>query len=104
MVMPMSSELLVPTRPPRPGTVPGFEAEEMRYLRMLSREGRMHELGYKLVALAARWSLSLADMAIATERSEADVLAIINKFQQHEELCRRNEAQERLRRWNSVLA
>ncbi|HEX4435653.1 MAG TPA: hypothetical protein VH061_02555 [Solirubrobacteraceae bacterium] len=59
----------------------------------------MNELGYKLVALAARWSLSLRDMAIATERSEAAVERLIAEFLAHEALCHRNEVEERLRRW-----
>lgn len=52
----------------------------MQLLRTLSREGRMNELGYKLVALAAHWSLSLRDMAIATERTEAEVRQLITEF------------------------
>jgi hypothetical protein len=89
---------LQPTRLPRPGSVPGFEAEEMQLLRTLSREGRINELGYKLVALAAHGSLSPQDMAIATERTAAEVAQLIAEFREHEELCRRNGAQERLRR------
>jgi hypothetical protein len=89
---------LQPTRPLRPGSVPGFEAEEMQLLRTLSREGRINELGYKLVALAAYWSLSLRDMEIATERTEAEVMQFIVEFREHEALCRRNAVQERLRR------
>jgi hypothetical protein len=89
---------LQPTRLPRPGSVPGFEAEEMQLLRRLSREDRMNELGYKLVALAAHGSLSLRDIAIATERTEPEVMQLIAEFREHEELCRRNAARERLRR------
>jgi len=94
----MPADLLQPTRAPRPGSVPGFEAEEMQFLRTLSREDRMNELGYKLVALAAHGSLSLRDMATATERTEADVMRLITEFREHEALCRRNATQERLRR------
>ena len=95
---------LIPTRLPRPGSVPGFEAEEMRFLRKLSREGRMNELGYKLVALAFHDSLSLRDMAGSTERTEAQVRQIITEFHAHEELCRRNAVQERLRRRAPLFA
>jgi hypothetical protein len=94
----MTVDDLQPTRSPRPGSVPGFEAEEMQFLRTLSRENRMNELGYKLVALAATRSLSLRDMATATERTEAEVMQIIAEFRDHEALCRRNATQERHRR------
>jgi hypothetical protein len=94
----MVIDALQPTRQPRPGSVPGFEAEEMRFLRTLSCEGRINELGYKLVALAASGSLSLRDMATATERTEAEILQIIAEFCDHEALCRRNAVRERLRR------
>jgi hypothetical protein len=94
----MTDDVLQPTRPPRPGTVPGFEAEEMQLLRTLSREGRMNELGYKLVALAAHGSLGLRDMALATEWSEVEVMRIITEFREHEAMCRRNATQERVRR------
>jgi hypothetical protein len=70
----------------------------MRLLRSLSREGRLNELGYKLVALAVHDSLSLRDMAVATERAEGEVMQIIAEFREHEALCRRNAVQERLRR------
>ena len=78
--------------------VPGFEAKEMQLLRTLSREGRMNELGYKLVALAAHGSLSLRDMETATERSETEVTQLITEFREHETLCQCNALQERVRR------
>lgn len=97
-------EDLRPTRNPKPGSVVGFEAEEMRHLRMLSREGRANELGYKLVALAHTSSLSLRDMATATERSEADVAEMIQAFRAHELMCKRNAVAERLRRLRPQFA
>lgn len=100
----MTVDDLQPTRSPSPGSVPCFEAEEMQFLRTLSRENRMNELGYKLVALAATRSLSLRDMATATERTEAEVMQIIAEFRDHEALCRRNATQERRRRCAASLA
>ena len=94
----MTIDALQPTRLPRPSSVPGFEGEEMQFLRTLSREGRMNELGYKLAALAAHGSLLLRDMATATERTEAEVMQIIDEFRAHEALCKRNATQDRLRR------
>ncbi|MFZ1154490.1 MAG: hypothetical protein WAN93_06255 [Solirubrobacteraceae bacterium] len=58
----------------------------------------MNELGYKLVALTASGSLLLRDMAMSTERTEAEVMQLITEFREHEALCNRNATQERLRR------
>lgn len=76
----------------------------MRNLRVLSRERREHELGYKLVALAHTSSLSLRDMAIATERSESEITATIQSFYAHELMCKRNAVAERLRRMRPQFA
>jgi hypothetical protein len=70
----------------------------MRELRTFSREHREHELGELLLALAARWAVSLEDMVIATERSAAEVTCIIETFRRHDEMCRANAATERVRR------
>jgi hypothetical protein len=70
----------------------------MRRLRTLSREGREHELGELLLALAQRWAVSFEDMVIATERSGQEVAQIIEIFCRHDETCRANAAADRLRR------
>lgn len=82
----MTTDDLWPTSTPQ-GCRPEFQAEDMRELRMFSREGREHELGYRLVALAQRWSLSLQDMAIAAERPESAVMQIITTFQRRHALA-----------------
>ena len=94
----MTLSTLWPTRQPHPGCIPEAEAEAMRELRTFSREGREHELGELLLALAARWSLSFEDMVIATERSPEEVARIIETFRAHDEYCRINAAEERVRR------
>lgn len=94
----MPDEILWPTRPSRPGCVPEFEAEAMRELRAFSGERREHELGELLLALAARWALSFQDMVIATERPPETVAAIIDTFRRHDERCRANAAEDRVRR------
>jgi hypothetical protein len=93
----MTTDDLWPTCTPH-GCRPDLQAEDMRELRMFSREGREHELGYRLVALAQRWSLSLQDMVIATERPVSEVMHIITTFQRHEQMCRENEVADRIRR------
>lgn len=93
-----TTDALWPTMPPRHGCRPEREAEDMRELRIFAREGRENELGYRLVALAQRWNLRLPDMAIATERSESEVMQIITTFQEHEQMCRQNEVADRVRR------
>lgn len=94
----MSDDLLWPTRQPRPGDRPEFEAEAMAELRTFSREGREHELGELLLALALRWAVSFEDMVIATERPADEVGRIIRTFQRHDELCRTNATADRRRR------
>jgi hypothetical protein len=94
----MDDDQLWPTRPPSPGCIPEFEAEEMRRLRTLSRENREHELGELLLALAQRWAVSFEDMVIATERPAQEVDQIIEIFCRHDEICRANAAEDRLRR------
>jgi len=94
----MLDNQLRPTRPPSPGCIPAFEAEEMRRLRTLSREGREHELGELLLALAQRWAVSFKDMVIATERSPEEITDIIETFRQHDEVCRANAVADRIRR------
>jgi hypothetical protein len=91
-------EQLWPSRPPRPGNVREWEAEAMRELRACSREGREHELGEKLLALALRWAVSFEDMVTATERSPEEVWNIIQTFRQHDELCKASAAADRVRR------
>jgi hypothetical protein len=100
----MTDGLLWPPRQPRPGHRLDFEADAMRELRTFSRERRENELGNLLVALAARWSLSLEDMVIATERTPDEVLQIIETFRQHDEMCRANAAAERVRRHGLAFA
>lgn len=70
----------------------------MLRLRTLSREGREHELGELLLALAQRWAVSFEDMVIATERSGREVAQIIETFRRHDEMCSANAAADRLRR------
>ena len=94
----MDDDQLWPSRPPSPGCIPGFEAQEMRRLRTLSREGREHELGELLLALAQRWAVSFKDMVIATERSAQEVTQIIEIFCQHDGICRANAVADRVRR------
>jgi hypothetical protein len=94
----MHDDDLWPTRPPRPGCVPELEAEAMPELRTFSREGREHELGEKLLALALHWALGFEDMVIATARPADEVARIIDEFQRHDEVCRANAARERVRR------
>lgn len=67
------SSTVWPTRAPRPGCVPEFEAEAMRQLRVRSREHRQHELGEKLLAWVLRLAISFEDMVAATERTPEDV-------------------------------
>lgn len=94
----MTDDQLWPSRPPAPGCIPAFEAEEMRRLRMFSREDREHELGDLLLAFAQRWAVSFEDMVIATERSPEEVARIIETFRRHDEMCRANATADRLRR------
>ncbi len=70
----------------------------MRRLRTLSGEGREHELGELLLALAQRWAVSFEDMVFATERSAQEVTQIIEIFGRHDERCRANAVTDRLRR------
>lgn len=94
----IDDDQLWPSRPPRPGCIPEWEAEAMRELRTFSREHREHELGELLLALAARWAVSFEDMVIATERPAAEVVRIIDTFRQHDEMCRADAAADRVRR------
>lgn len=94
----MDDDQLRPTRLPSPGCIPEFEVEEMRRLRMLSREVREHELGELLLALAQRWAVGFDDMVTATERSAKEIVQIIETFRQHDEMCRANAVSDRLRR------
>jgi hypothetical protein len=94
----MDDDQLWPSRAPAPGGIPAFEAEEMRRLRTFSREGREHELGELLLALAQRWAVSFEDMTIAIERSPEETARIIERFRRHDELCRANATTDRLRR------
>ncbi len=63
----------------------------MRELRVFSREGRAHELGARLYALAYHvGSLSLQDMATAAELPVSEIERIIAEFQAADRRCKAN--------------
>jgi hypothetical protein len=76
----------------RHGLRPELQAESMSELRTFSREGRAHELGELLLALALHGSLSRQDMAIATELPEREVERIIAEFRDHDLECKARAA------------
>jgi hypothetical protein len=76
----------------------------------IERSREIHEkskiwlvLGYRMVALAARESLSRRDMAVAAELPLREVERIIAVFREHELMCKRNAVAERLRHQPSFV-
>lgn len=104
--MMLSADELWPTRPKRmarpeqQAESEGREAELMRELNTYSREGRAHELGERLYALAANplGPLAIEDMAIATERTVAEVQRIIDEFRDADQRGKQASADDLVRR------
>jgi hypothetical protein len=84
-----------------PGCLPELQAKDMRALRRLSREGRSgaHWMGVLMFARddPAR-GLTRSDMARAIERSEREVVEIIEEHGTAHIRCLANGAAERRRR------
>jgi hypothetical protein len=82
------------------------EAELMRELNAYNRKGQANELGERLYALAANplGPLRIEDMAVATDRTAADVQGVIDEFRNADLMHKQARAADLIRRPSSALA